>query len=113
MKELFQEFRSLFLVSPELVQCFQSSTFFANNVMGVGRNPWILGINIFVFPKFAGEFKKSRYSFVAVFNGQVVSYFVGFLSYYMTMIFSLVGLILFALFLAEFGLGMVNRFAPN
>jgi type III secretory pathway component EscT len=29
------------------------------------------------------------------------------------MIFSLVGLILFALFLAEFGLGMVNRFAPN
>ncbi|MDR0679324.1 MAG: flagellar biosynthetic protein FliR, partial [Puniceicoccales bacterium] len=32
---------------------------------------------------------------------------------YMDLTFALVGPILFALFVAEFGLGMVNRFAPQ
>jgi type III secretion protein T len=53
------------------------------------------------------------FSFIPTFNGPIAAFFVRFLSDYMHVIFALVGPILFALFLAEFGLGMVNRFAPQ
>ncbi|MDR2576617.1 MAG: type III secretion system export apparatus subunit SctT [Puniceicoccales bacterium] len=53
------------------------------------------------------------FSFVPHIGGGLAYYFVDFLSRYMDVVFALVGPILFALFLAEFGLGMVNRFAPQ
>jgi type III secretion protein T len=53
------------------------------------------------------------FSFLPRFNGGLAYYFVSFSSEYMAVVFALVGPILFTLFLAEFGLGMVNRFAPQ
>ncbi|MDR3316704.1 MAG: type III secretion system export apparatus subunit SctT [Puniceicoccales bacterium] len=53
------------------------------------------------------------FSFVPSISGGLAYYFVNFISDYMTVVFALVGPILFTLFLAEFGLGMVNRFAPQ
>jgi type III secretion protein T len=53
------------------------------------------------------------FSFIPTFGGNIAVFFVQFLSDYMNVVFALVGPILFALFLAEFGLGMVNRFAPQ
>jgi type III secretion protein T len=53
------------------------------------------------------------FSFVPRIDGSLAIYFVKFIGNYMDVVFALVGPILFALFLAEFGLGMVNRFAPQ
>ncbi|MDR2340735.1 MAG: type III secretion system export apparatus subunit SctT [Puniceicoccales bacterium] len=52
-------------------------------------------------------------SLFPMFDGGVASFFVQLTSDYANVVFALVGPILFALFLAEFGLGMVNRFAPQ
>jgi type III secretion protein T len=53
------------------------------------------------------------FSFIPKINGSLAAYFVTLIGQYMNVVFSLVGPILFTLFLAEFGLGMVNRFAPQ
>lgn len=53
------------------------------------------------------------FSFVPQVTGGLVEFCVMFLSDYMHVVFALVGPVLLALFLAEFGLGMVNRFAPQ
>jgi type III secretion protein T len=53
------------------------------------------------------------FSLFPMFNGGVAAFFVQLTSDYANIVFALVGPILFALFLAEFGLGMVNRFAPQ
>ncbi|MDR1437778.1 MAG: type III secretion system export apparatus subunit SctT [Puniceicoccales bacterium] len=53
------------------------------------------------------------FSFIPSFNGPIAAFFTRFIGDYMYTVFALVGPILFALFLAEFGLGMVNRFAPQ
>lgn len=53
------------------------------------------------------------FSFVPKISNGLAVYFVDFLANYMSVVFALVGPILFTLFLAEFGLGMVNRFAPQ
>ncbi|MDR1436066.1 MAG: type III secretion system export apparatus subunit SctT [Puniceicoccales bacterium] len=53
------------------------------------------------------------FSFMPTINSSIAMYFVRFVGDYMDVVFALVGPILFALFLAEFGLGMVNRFAPQ
>lgn len=53
------------------------------------------------------------FSFVPTINGSLAQYIVNFATDYMDVVFALVGPILLALFLAEFGLGMVNRFAPQ
>ena len=53
------------------------------------------------------------FSFIPRINGGLAVYFIEFLGDYANVVFALVGPILFTLFLAEFGLGMVNRFAPQ
>ncbi|MDR1457127.1 MAG: type III secretion system export apparatus subunit SctT [Puniceicoccales bacterium] len=53
------------------------------------------------------------FSLFPMFDGGVAAFFVQLTSDYANIVFALVGPILFALFLAEFGLGMVNRFAPQ
>ncbi|MDR2030100.1 MAG: type III secretion system export apparatus subunit SctT [Puniceicoccales bacterium] len=53
------------------------------------------------------------FSFIPRLNGELAYYFVNFMGEYASIVFALVGPILFTLFLAEFGLGMVNRFAPQ
>ncbi|MDR2664407.1 MAG: type III secretion system export apparatus subunit SctT [Puniceicoccales bacterium] len=53
------------------------------------------------------------FSFIPRIDGGIAAYFIRFAGDYMDLVFALAGPILFALFLAEFGLGMVNRFAPQ
>lgn len=53
------------------------------------------------------------FNFIPTFSGSLAAYFVRFLTDYANIVFALVGPILLTLFLAEFGLGMVNRFAPQ
>jgi type III secretion protein T len=53
------------------------------------------------------------FSFIPRIDGSFAAYFVRFIGDYADVVFALAGPILFTLFLAEFGLGMVNRFAPQ
>ncbi|MDR1401863.1 MAG: type III secretion system export apparatus subunit SctT [Puniceicoccales bacterium] len=53
------------------------------------------------------------FSYVSIFDGKFALFFNGLLNQLMIAIFCLAAPILIVLFLTEFGLGMVNRFAPQ